>query len=145
MRAKAQAVAEATGRTYRETSNRFENGEAGLEQTLRAYERSDLVLSSRLHGCVMAFAMGRPALAVSGDGKIDSFMRAAGLDAYLVDHHDLSDLAQRLLALPEQVVPRKFVDRERTANLGIAGRVRALTITPHSDRRRLGSVVGPAS
>lgn len=145
MRTAAQRFAQTTGRVYRETNNRFKHEDAGLEQTLRANEQSDLVISSRFHGCVIGLAMGRPTLAVSGDRKIDALMHDAGLGAYLLDRHDLADLSDGLLGLEQQEIPRTFLDHHRAANLRIAARVRALITAPHSCRVRLSASVGPTS
>ena len=39
-----------------------------------------MVLTSRLHGCIIALALGKKLLAISGDWKVESFMARAGLE-----------------------------------------------------------------
>jgi polysaccharide pyruvyl transferase len=119
--------AAATGRPYRETNNRVR---AGSEESLRAhldlYAASDLVLSSRLHGCLIALATGRPALAVSGDAKIESFMDAAGLGDWVLAQDAVYEVPGRLHELAGQPRPLEFLARARAANAAVADRVREL-------------------
>ena len=96
----------ATGRPYRRTNNRLERvDDAALQQVLDLYRASDLVLSSALHGCIIALAMGRPVLAVSGDWKIEGFMDAMGLGKWVIDASDVQRVEELLPELPRQVVP----------------------------------------
>lgn len=120
--------AAATARPYRRTNNRIEPGsEHGLAHCLALYAQSDLVVSSALHGCIVAVAMGRPVLAVSGDRKIEAFMQAAGLGDWVLDHADLAPLGQRLEALPGQRQAQAFVEHARTQNRQVAAKVAALS------------------
>ena len=76
----AKDFAQETDRPFRETNNRIEAGsQSDLENCLQLYEDADVVLSSRLHGCILAVTKGRRLVAVSGDRKIESFMEAACL------------------------------------------------------------------
>ena len=123
----AEKFAEETGRSYRQTNNLLPAGNAGaLARTLDLYASADLVLTSRLHGCILALAMGRRVLAVSGDHKVESFMRAAGLGEWVCDLADIASLPERLGALPAQPVPRDFVEAARRANVTVAAQVRSL-------------------
>lgn len=58
MRIAGEAWAGATSRVFRETNNRHHADDAGLESVLALYRRSDVVLSSALHGCLIAIAWG---------------------------------------------------------------------------------------
>lgn len=116
-----------TRRPYRRTNNRLEAVREGdLATCLGLYAKSDLVVSSALHGCIVAVAMGRPVLAVSGDRKIEAFMGAAGLADWVVDHRDLAQIAPMLERLTRQAPVLAFVERAREENLCVAARVAAL-------------------
>jgi polysaccharide pyruvyl transferase WcaK-like protein len=120
-----------TNRPYRRTNNRIEPGrEDELARVLNLYAQSDLVVSSALHGCIVAVAMGRPVLAVSGDRKIEAFMTAAGLGEWVLDHEDLGPFGPRLETLAAQPPVLEFVELERERNRGVAARVAALADAP---------------
>ena len=125
MDACAREFAATTGRPFRATNNHLPSpGE--VAPVLKQYALSDLVLSSALHGCVLALAMGRKVLAVSGDRKIESFMEAAGLDEWVCDLHEIDRISERLSRLHEQPAPHDFLRRALDANVSIARRVLAL-------------------
>ncbi|MBM3499911.1 MAG: hypothetical protein FJX74_14720 [Armatimonadetes bacterium] len=127
MDACAQRFARETGRPYRQTNNRIPpEGEGALAAVLQRYAEADLVVSSALHGCVIAAAMGRPVLAVSGDHKIESFMEAAGLREWVCDIGDVDDLPERLAALRSQPSVLDFVEQARAGNRRVAAQVMAL-------------------
>jgi polysaccharide pyruvyl transferase WcaK-like protein len=80
MNAVTRQFAAASGRPFRRANNLVQAGsKAALAATLDLYAQSDVIVSSRLHGCVIGLAMGRRVIAVSGDRKVDAFMRDAGL------------------------------------------------------------------
>jgi polysaccharide pyruvyl transferase WcaK-like protein len=115
-----------TQRPYWTTNNRIPAGDASaLEDILERYASADIVLSSALHGCIIALAMGRRALAISGDYKIESFMEAAGLGEWVCDIDEVDSLPQRLARLADQRPPREFIARAREANREVAVRVLA--------------------
>jgi len=123
----AQAFAKETGRTYRTTNNLVRAGDhRALDRTLKLYASADLVLTSRLHGCIIGLAMGRKVLAVSGDRKVESFMHAAGLGEWVCDVADVTSLPGRLAGLQRQPEPRTFIEWVREANASVAEKVRAL-------------------
>ncbi len=131
MRRMAERVAARDGLAYVETSNRHEPDDvAGLQEIVERYADARVVISSRLHGCILALASGRPVVAVSGDRKVEDFMRAAGLGAWVVDQGDLAALPGRLNDLRRQAQPRAFLAGARTANLAVAQRVRSLAPRP---------------
>jgi hypothetical protein len=103
-----------THRRLGETDNQIPSGDEGaMERVLDRYRACDLVLSSRLHGCILGLALGRKVLAVSGDWKVESFMSAAGLDEWVLDRDRPAPLLRRLEALEGQVAPRAFSRRPR--------------------------------
>jgi polysaccharide pyruvyl transferase WcaK-like protein len=123
----AKAFAEETGRSYGQANNRIApDDRRALRQTLDLYRSADLVLTSRLHGCIIALAMGRKVLAVSGDRKIESFMNAAGLADWVLDLDEIAALPECLHALSQQAAPVQFVERARDANRVVAQQVRCL-------------------
>lgn len=126
MRRQALAFAERSGRPFRETNNQLVAGrENELAAVLDLYRRSDLVLSSRLHGCLLAIATGRPVLAVSGDRKIESAMAAAGLAAWVLERDALEQLPQRLLDLPTQRDAADYRELAQRQNRAVAAEVLA--------------------
>jgi polysaccharide pyruvyl transferase WcaK-like protein len=127
MVAGAGEFARRTGRSYRQTNNRIPpRSTSSLEATLALYASSDLVLSSRLHGCIIALAMGRPVLAVSGDHKIESFMRAANLSEWVCELDQIDSLPERLADLPRQPSAAHFIELARSQNRQVAEQVRQL-------------------
>jgi len=132
MRSAGQAFARRTGRVYRETSNRITHhgSEPHLAALLSLYTGSDFVLSSALHGCLLAIAMGRSVLAVSGDWKIESAMAAAGLADHVLAQEAVGDVEQRLVQL-DRLPPRHteaFLDHARAANQAVAAQVRRVAV-----------------
>lgn len=130
----AEDFAARTGRRHRQTNNLIPAGHFGaLRATLDLYAGADLVLTSRLHSCIIALAMGRRVLAVSGDRKVESFMRAAGLHEWVCDLNDVDSLPERLERLPEQSLPTRFVTDQRQHNATFAAEIRA--VLAHTSRR----------
>jgi polysaccharide pyruvyl transferase WcaK-like protein len=127
MCAHARSFADRTGRRYLEIKNRIPaDSKRTLAASLETYASADLVLSSRLHGCIIALAMGQKVLAVSGDRKIESFMHAAGLDEWVCDLDELDSIPDRLESLPSQQPRRGFLEWARRQNREIAETVRSL-------------------
>lgn len=127
MNALGAEFSRATGRPFRTLNNLIPAGREGaLQSVLDSYAASDLILTGRLHGCVIGLAMGRKVLALSGDHKVESFMEAAGLGDWVLDLPRVEELSERLRALPGQPVPREFVVAARRGNQAIAARVLAL-------------------
>jgi len=118
-----------TGRPYLETDNEIPSGtpeSLGLSNLLARYASSDLVMSSRLHGCLIGLAMGRKVIAVSADRKVDAFMTSAGLKDWVCDVNDTSRLADMLSRATEQPSTSQFLSSVRSKNLDIASRVMSL-------------------
>jgi len=126
--------AAATGRPYRRTNNRLEPvDEAALQQVLDLYRGSDLVLSSALHDCIIALAMGRPVLAVSGDWKIEGFMEAVGLGEWVIDASDVQRVAELLPDLPRQAIPWQRMAAAVEDNRAVAAGILATQAGPTAE------------
>lgn len=127
MVAETEQFAEATGRSCRQSNNLISAGHNGeLKKILDLYTSSDLVVTSRLHGCIIALALGRRVLAVSGDHKVESFMRAAGLSEWVIDLEQIAALPRKLEALSTQKLPTEFINEGRRQNRAVADRVIAM-------------------
>jgi len=136
--AAALRFAQDTGRGYQQTDNQISDGdESALAEQLDRYARADVLVTSRLHGCIIGLAMGRKVLAISGDRKVDSFMKAAGLSEWVCDVNDLGGLSHRLAAIEEQRWPREFVQRVRAENKVVGDLVKNIA-------HRLQAGLGPA-
>ena len=73
-----QQVCEAAGYNVLLTKN-VQTPEEGLEDIIRYYFcRSELVVSTRLHGAITAYGLGIPYLALPGDEKAREFQRLYG-------------------------------------------------------------------
>jgi hypothetical protein len=119
-----RAYAVRSGRRFHRINNEILPGkESDLARALEAYARADLVLSGRLHGCIIGLALGRKVLAVSGDRKIESFMHAAGLADWVLDLDQIGELPHRLDCLADQPAPARFLSDVRHQNRNIAAQV----------------------
>jgi len=124
IRTVSQEFASETRRQYHEIDNQIPDGdEAALAAALGRYSAVDLIVSSRLHGCILGVTMGRKVLAVSGDHKVESFMEAAGLREWVCSPDDEQALRNALLRLHTQIQPMEFIQRARLENQRIANRV----------------------
>jgi len=122
----AGEFAKHTERPYRQTNNRIEAGsETALAAILRRYREADIVVSSALHGCIIAVAMGKKIIAVSGDRKIEGFMQAAGLSDWVLDFEAVNRLPDRLEDLAAQPSAAKFTASAREQNTDVAAKIRS--------------------
>jgi Polysaccharide pyruvyl transferase len=116
-----------TDRSFRSINNLIPAGnEAALRATLDLYAGADLILTGRLHGCIIGLMMGRKVLVVSGDHKVESFMVAAGLGDWVLQVDEVSSLPDRLADLTRQPPPTAFLHRARRDNWSVADEVSAL-------------------
>ncbi len=123
----AQQFVADKGIAYRETNNRVKKDNVDeMSRVLAHYANSDIVLSSALHGCIIAVAMGKKVLAVSGDRKIEAFMEAVGLGNWVLDITQVSSVRSRLDEIVSQPDPRMMLEGVRQKNEGIASRVRSI-------------------
>lgn len=116
-----------TGRKYRQTNNIISQAnESQLKQVVEMYTDADLVVASRLHGCILGVAMGRKVLAISGDRKIEAFMHSANLGDWVLNLEQIDQLDERLAMLPDQNVCTDFIVNARRQNEAFAERIKTL-------------------
>jgi hypothetical protein len=124
-----------TGRICRQTNNLISSGNRReLDERLARYRNSELVVTSRLHGCIIGLATGCKVLAISGDRKVESFMHAAGMDEWVCDVTDLAMLPAMIERLPTQNSPIYFIETTRQRNCDVAHRVQKLYREHSGDR-----------
>lgn len=113
-----QEVCEAAGYTVLLTKN-VQTPEEGLEDIIRNYYcRSELVVSTRLHGAITAYGLGIPYLALPGDEKVREFQRLFGGGHLFNDMDALAKLlgeTHAALPLPDLSEIHAFGDRARLA------------------------------
>lgn len=121
----SREFADSTNRPFRRTNNRIKR-DSELEHVLSLYEASDLIVSSALHGCIIAVAMGKPVCAISGDRKIEAFMEAAGLGKWVLDVRKVKSLSTILERLMEQQPVPDYVKVVRSQNKAVASRIKSM-------------------
>ncbi len=93
--------------------------EEGLEDIIRNYYcRSELVVSTRLHGAITAYGLGIPYLALPGDEKVREFQRLFGGGHLFNDMDALATLlgeTHAALPLPDLSEIHAFGERARQA------------------------------
>jgi polysaccharide pyruvyl transferase WcaK-like protein len=120
----AKLFSQQTGRTYREVNNRISKGsEPEMDEILKLYRKSGFVISSALHGCIIAVAMGLKVLAVSGDRKIDAFMESIGLGDWVLDLTETDRIFQKLNELHLQKDVTIIMEQLREKNKNIAKQI----------------------
>lgn len=123
----ARAFAAETGRMYHQTNNRVRTGNAEhMERVVKRYAAADVVVTSALHGCILAAAMGRPVVAVSGDWKIEQFMSAAGLSEWVLQQEEVDRLPAMLRAVSTQQPAAELRARASHQNARVAEDVLAI-------------------
>ena len=72
---------------------------------LELFRRLDVVVSSRLHGVLLAIVAGRPVLALSHERKVRAVMSDAGIDSFCADlpTATMDQIAERLGNLTDQL------------------------------------------
>ncbi|SDH02214.1 polysaccharide pyruvyl transferase family protein [Winogradskyella thalassocola] len=63
----------------------------GLDRVLNKYYKSNHVITTRLHGAIIAYGLGIPYTAISFDYKIEEFNRLYGNGTIINDIRDMSD------------------------------------------------------
>lgn len=93
---KARATLELAGFNVQVTDN-IQTQEQGLVDIIDAmYSTSTLVVTSRLHGAISAYALGIPYVALAGDEKLREFARLYGGGESIDDVADLDEAIRRL-------------------------------------------------
>lgn len=117
MRKVSGRFAAETGRSFRETNNQVRpDNRVEFRKVMGLYASSDIVVSSRLHGCIIGLAMGRKVLAVSGDRKVESFMQALGLSDWVCDIKGVEKIPKLLKDLHNQPPVAGYFARARGAH-----------------------------
>jgi hypothetical protein len=117
----------AAGFDYSFTEN-IETKEYPLKNILKMYQKSDFVVTTRLHGAIIAYAFKRPYIAISYDPKIAAFHKLYGGGVCITD---VNQLAQTLkgdqFKIPSEhskelvkvrqfgVLIKKYLDQKTTA------------------------------
>jgi hypothetical protein len=79
---------EAAGFKYYFTDN-IESHKAPLKKILKMYQDCDYVVTTRLHGAIIAYAFKRPYIAISFDPKITAFHKLYGGGVFITDVNQL--------------------------------------------------------
>ena len=112
---------------YRQANNRItKESEKEMEQILFLYRQSGYVLSSALHGCIIAVAMGLKVLAVSGDRKIEGFMESVGLQDWVLDINETEKIPIFLSRLHLQNNPKSRLENIQKQNQQVAEDIKRL-------------------
>lgn len=112
MDAQCRDYASNTGRPYCRTNNLVGfAGDKTVDEVLARYRASDVIVTSRLHGCIIGVGMGRRVVAVSGDRKIESFMKDAGLGEWVLPQERVGKLAETLGRIDDQRSAHAFRER----------------------------------
>lgn len=64
----------------------------GLDRVLNKYLKSKFIITTRLHGAIIAYGLGIPYLAISFDDKVDEFQRLYGNGFLVKNIEGLSDI-----------------------------------------------------
>ncbi len=116
-----EAYADGKNIVCRQTNNLISKGsEKELAEILCRYQLSGIVVSSALHGCIIAVAMGLKVIAVSGDWKIDAFMEAVGLKDWVLNYNEPHLLPQLLADIENQTATTTYLSSIKLANKEIA-------------------------
>ena len=87
-----EQIIKAAGFNYNFTEN-IETKQFPLKAILNMYQKSDFVVTTRLHGAIIAYAFKRPYIAISYDPKIAAFHKLYGGGVCITD---VNQLAQTL-------------------------------------------------
>jgi hypothetical protein len=90
------------------------------------YLKSDVIVSSALHGCIIGLSLGRKVIAISGDTKIESFMNSIGLGDWVIDRKNIETLQEKLDHIEEQETPYNKLELIRNENKKIAAQIKGL-------------------
>jgi polysaccharide pyruvyl transferase WcaK-like protein len=85
-----QQIIEASGLNYHFTEN-IETKENPLKKILTMYQNADYVVTTRLHGAIIAYAFKRPYIAISYDPKIAAFHKLYGGGVCITDIKQLAE------------------------------------------------------
>ena len=97
-----------------------DNMSGNIDKLMGRYINSDIIISTRLHGCIFSYALNKPFVAVSADSKIDSFAHdycsSAATDINRISADMLNSIVlQRLSLSPRRDDFLSFVEEIRLA------------------------------
>jgi hypothetical protein len=105
------------------TTDRTVRGMPELYGWLDRYSCARLTVSSSLHGCILALALGSKLIAVSKDWKIEGFLRLVDLEEAVCDIDEIEEKAERI-ALQKNV--SDGIEKIKKENESFAKDVKAL-------------------
>ena len=97
-----------------------------METELEKYRRSDVVLSSALHGCVIGVGMQKKVIAVSGDWKIEGFMEQMDRGDWVVGLHELHRIDSLLEEVFKPTLDSGVAEKATSGNEAIAEEVKRI-------------------
>jgi polysaccharide pyruvyl transferase WcaK-like protein len=114
----------------RETNNRInKDREDEMKNILNVYQKSGLILSSALHGCIIGVAMGLQVIAVSGDRKIEGFMESVGLMDWVLNIDQVHKLDNLFDHINQQRLPYEVIESIRQQNQNVAKNIKDIYAT----------------
>jgi polysaccharide pyruvyl transferase WcaK-like protein len=88
-----------------------------IEDVLKTYQNSDVVITSRLHGCIIAKALGKPIIAIAHDTKIDEYMNSVGLGEFVLNSNDSDKVFSMLSLIRMGVQKNQILSSETSSNM----------------------------
>jgi Polysaccharide pyruvyl transferase len=105
---------EESGYKYQMTQN-VESESLSLNSILRKYQKSDAVLTTRLHGAIIAYSFKRPYLALSFDPKIEAFVDLYGAGQCI---NSLTQISERFTKLDTQTDENYKIELDKALAFG---------------------------
>jgi polysaccharide pyruvyl transferase WcaK-like protein len=107
-------IIKSAGYKYLFTEN-IETKKEGLKKILKMYQDCDYVVTTRLHGAIIAYAFKRPYIAISFDPKITAFNQLYGGGICI---SDVNQLAEALASEKFKVKSNYQRELDRVAEFG---------------------------
>ena len=107
-------IIKSAGYKYLFTEN-IETKKEGLKKILKMYQDCDYVVTTRLHGAIIAYAFKRPYIAISFDPKITAFNQLYGGGICILD---VNQLAEALASEKFKVKSNYQRELDRVAEFG---------------------------
>jgi polysaccharide pyruvyl transferase WcaK-like protein len=91
---------------------------SSVDELMSQLARTDIVVSPRFHNLLLALMLGKPALALSYNEKIDSLMCMMDLPQYCLDldHLDVRVMVEKIVELDEKAESLRAYIREKSAS-----------------------------
>ena len=78
-------------------------------ELLDNYSWADVIITSRLHGCIIGYAYAKKVIAISNDHKIDEFMLAINSHEYVYTPREFLDSDVFIQEIRNQIIDRKYL------------------------------------